>query len=1037
MAFTKEQQQAINEDGKNIIVSAGAGSGKTQVLTQRILRHIKDGVDIRDLLILTFTKDAAREMKNRVLGLLKEKKLNDAISKIDEAYITTFDSFALSIVKKYGYKLNLDKNIKNASDNIIKKIKDDIIEEIFTEYYDANDEKFYNLIRKYTVKNDLNIRALIKKVIDAVELMPDSEAFFVKAESKYYSSEHDEFLRKEIEELSKRKVIEIKKQIKKLLDVVDLPNKKIAEEANKLLEELIEADNYEEYRKIIRSIEFPNCARNSEKLIKDTKQELTNKLKEFTNYFGFEAVDEPIKEYNMTKDDGLFILDICHEVMRRLKEFKIEHSYFTFADIAIMAIDIVKKFPLVREEIKNKYHEILIDEYQDTSDLQEAFISYIAKNNVYMVGDIKQSIYRFRNANPYIFKKKYNDYSNLINGMKIDLNKNFRSRKETIEDFNLIFNLAMTDETGDASYAESHQMSFGLEAYDKLGAVDYDCHMEIKRFIEPEEFDPDGEIIKKSKKKEYDTYEAQMNYIALDIQKRMKYYKVLDKEEGFRPIRYSDICILISDSTKFVDFLHLLDRYGIPACINCNKDLKNSLIAKPLVNLYKLILYKKYDEYDENYKHAVVSVLRSFIYNYSDDVIFDIINNKKHNKLIDDVYSFLKEYKNYSINDTFDYMLNYFGIYEKILKVGNILEANVEINKIKDIINDYVMLGNSEFEAAANTVVTLNYSNEKNEFDNFIDPKANMVKIMTIHKSKGLEFPLCYFPFLDKHFRVEGQTDGLLFDVLYGFSLNSGNDFITKKSFIKKVIVDNIRILDISEKVRLFYVALTRAREKMILTYYQNGDSDKISSFKDILGMTNASSFTFDVDPREYINLENTKENNSKTNGTRTFIDNKYSFKGERLKLAHASMKVSDIIDNNTRRNINLGLKMHEYLECLDFHNLDFSNISDEFIKNKLISLFKMPLFAKINEANVYQEYEFYYQQEHEYIHGIIDLFLVFKDEIYLIDYKLSNTNKREYEKQLKIYKDFLTSKFNLPVRVYLVSLLNQTQKELNLWSII
>lgn len=1037
MAFTNEQLQAINEDGKNIIVSAGAGSGKTQVLTRRILRHVMEGVDIRNLLILTFTKDAAREMKDRVLGLLKENHLDDAISKIDEAYITTFDSFALAIVKKYGYKLNLDKNIKNASENIIDKIKDDIIDDIFADYYDTNNEQFYNLLRKYTIKNDSNLKELIKKIIALVELMPDSEEFFSKASDKYYSSLHDEFLREEIEGLSKRRVEEIKKQIKKLLDVIDIPNKKLGEEADKVLEALIEANNYKEYRKIIKEINMPNCARKSEPIIKDTKTDLKKKTDDFLAYFDFEDVDEPINEYNKTKDEGLFILDMCHEVMKRLRVFKNEHSYFTFADIAIMAIDIVKNFTDVREEIKNKYHEILIDEYQDTSDLQEAFISYIAKNNVYMVGDIKQSIYRFRNANPYIFKKKYNDYSKEINGIKIDLNKNFRSRKETIEDFNLIFNMAMTDEVGDASYASEHQMSFGLKAYDEAGVVDYDSHMEIKRFIEPEEFDDEGNLIKKSKKKEYDSNEAQMNYIALDIQKRMKYYKVLDKEEGFRPIRYSDICILIADSTKFTDFLHVLDKYGIPACINCNKDLKKSLIAKPLVNLYKLILYKKYDLWDENYNHAVISVLRSFIYNYSDDVIFNIINNKEHNKLIDDIYGFLKEYKNFSISDTFDYMLNYFGIYEKIVRVGNILEANVEISKVKDILNDYVMLGNSEFMAASNTIETLNNVNEKNEFDNFIDPKANMVKIMTIHKSKGLEFPLCYFPFLDKHFREEGQTDCLLFDTSYGFSLNSGDDFITKKSFIKKLITDNAKILNISEKVRLFYVALTRAREKMILTYYQNSESKQINSFKDILGMANASSFTFDVDPREYLEVKNAKINDSRIKGTRSLVDNKYKFVGERLKISHASMKVSDIIDNNTRRNINLGLKMHEYLECLDFHNLDFSNISDEFIKNKLINLFKMPLFAKINEANVYQEYEFYSKQEQEYIHGIIDLFLVFKDEIYLIDYKLSNTNKAEYEKQLKIYKDFLTSKFDLPVRVYLVSLLNQTQKELDLWSII
>lgn len=1023
MPYTKEQELAINEGGKNIIVSAGAGSGKTQVLTQRILRHVKEGIDIRKLLILTFTKAAAKEMKERVIGLLKKNDLKEALHHIDSAYITTFDSFSLSVVKKYGYHLQLEKDIRVADGGILLGIKCEIIERIFNQLYEEENESFFTLLQKYTVKDDRPIRELLLNIMENVELIPNENTFFSTTKA-YYSNEHLNNLKHAIENFCREEFDIIVKLADSVKELCLENNVKLVEALQFFIDSALQSTTYCQMRNLVSEFELPRLGKNSDAALKEAKDLLSKQTKKFLQTFFYETLDEATNEYCLSQSDAMFVFDLVKRINDELVIFKKENMYYSFSDIAKMAITLVRDFKEVQEELKNQYYEILIDEYQDTSDLQETFINYISKSNVYMVGDIKQSIYRFRNANPYIFKEKYNKYRSSPVDLKIDLTKNFRSRKEVISDFNLIFNEAMKEKQGDADYSNDHQMIFGQTDYESKGAVSYDTHMEIRRFMIPEEFDEDGKVIKPPK---VDNSLAQMVYIAKDILKKKKTYSVLSKDDGFRNIMWKDFCILISSSTKFQQFKQLLQYFNIPTIIDANLDLKKSLVAVPLCNLLKVILYTKYKQYDNYYKHALASALRSFIFNYTDDKIFDIIHNKVKDPLFLEFHKLADESSNYSIIDFVDLVLTRFKVYQQIVSIGNILEANVEIERVKTILSDYVSLGYNEIEAITNTIEVLKGDN-KIEYKNFIDPNADMVRIMTIHKSKGLEFPVCYFPFLDSKFNIEETKQTLGFDIEYGMFLPKVDGKLENKTIIKDLVVHRIRKEEISERVRVFYVALTRAREKMVMTYKGN-NSMAVSNpgcFRDLLTMANVDSFCFDTDPRDYqIGREYSFSRSAEINGgSKTIQDIGISYEKEKLRTSHASKKIQSVLDLKTRQSIDLGLKLHAYLESLDFHNLDIETIEDKFVQEKLKSLFHLPLFATIKEARVYQEYEFIWQSQGQRIHGIIDLLLLYEDKAVIIDYKLSQTKKTEYVKQLRVYKGFLETKVDVPIKTYLVSLL-------------
>ena len=1004
MANTKEQQWAIDAEGSNIIVSAGAGSGKTAVLTQRVIRKIMSGVDVSKLLVLTFTNEAASEMKNRIRDAIIKNNLTKQLNLLDAAYITTFDSYALSVVKKYAYKLNISKNIGIIDSNIITIYKYKVIDKIFDEMY--GEEDFDNLINDFCLKDDTSLKKDIIKLSEKLDLQLDKEKY-IKEYFLHYDNE--EFIGKMINDymhLIRNKVIQLKDIYEEFTSYCsDSLIKKIDEYFNGLFN----AVEYDEYVLFMSksSVRFTSVDENGLVL----KEELKKKIEEIKKLLRFKDKNELTLGIEKTRRNIQVILNIISKMDNEVAKYKDKTGSYEFNDIAHMALGIVQNNLEIREEIRNYFNEIMVDEYQDTSNIQEEFVSLISNNNVYMVGDVKQSIYRFRNANPYIFQDKYNRYSKHDGGIKIDLLKNFRSRNETLFNINEIFNLIMDDEIGNADYLDSHNMVYGNTAYD-LENPGHDNNIEIYNY--------DNEI-----NTMYTREEKEIFIISEDIKEKIKNkYQVFDKKSNhLRDIKYSDICI-ITDRNKYLDkYKKILEYEEIPSVIYMDHELTNDNVVLIIKNLISLVDYVNKGIIDDKFRYLFVSVARSFIFTYSDDMIYQIDKNKRYYQ--DEI---IKKCKLINLNNPLEDIINeifmVFNIYEKLTTLSEIDEYLIRIDNILDIASNLSGLGYNleEFinyiEDVLNKGLTIKYSTNTS-----ID---NAVKIMNIHKSKGLEFSLCYFTGMHNEFTIKEINDKILVSDKGGIILpyiNENGDI--SQNILKDLYVDNFFKEEISEKIRLFYVALTRCREKMIIVTSLDKEKNgygrlvpvnmrlKYRSFLDILNsidiidkyvVNKEANYTHDY------NIIKLKEITKHTDGE--VIDKKeIKINYEVGENKHFS-KESDILDIDSVKAMKYGTLIHEELEYADF---------DKKNNKYLEKLFNV---ISSDYINVYREYEFSYQENNIVYNGVIDLMLEYDDYINIIDYKLKNIMDEKYNLQLRGYKKYIESISNKVVNIYLYSLI-------------
>ena len=596
MNFTENQQKAITTSGKNIIISAGAGSGKTAVLTERVLRLVKEGIKPNNLLILTFTNAAAKEMKERIKSKLIKENFEEEASLVDSSYITTFDSFSLAILKKYHYLLNISNDIKPAEETIILIEKEKILENIFNKLYQEEHPAFTNLIRDFLLKNDDDIRKLILKIYSKLELKTNIEEYLNSYEEKYFSNEFIDQLIKEYTDFLKEKVNEIYDVFKLLENEID------SDYTNKIIidiEKLSKSNTYNEIRENSNIIvpRLPNNQTEEVKTLKQELKDLIDGLISLTKKEEKELIDDIIS----TKENTLEIIRIIKELHEELMKYKEKNELYTFTDIAKKSINLIKNFREVKESLTNEFAEIMIDEYQDTSDIQEEFINLIAKNNIYMVGDIKQSIYRFRNANPYIFKEKYNRYSEGVEGLKIDLVENFRSREEVLDSINDMFERFMDQEIGGADYKVSHRLKFGLKQYNSFKNIDM-YNTELLMY-------DDKNLIKNTTKTEEEAFQ-----IAKDINLKLNTFKVYDSSLGKeRNIEYKDITILLPTKKDFELYKKILEFNKIPSTIVKDLSLSKEDDIYIINNLLKLIIYIKEEKYDIDFRYVFTSIMRSML----------------------------------------------------------------------------------------------------------------------------------------------------------------------------------------------------------------------------------------------------------------------------------------------------------------------------------------------------------------------------------------------------------------------------------------
>lgn len=1016
-SWTKEQEEAINKEGMNIIVSAGAGSGKTAVLTERVITKVKKGISVDKLLILTFTKAAAAEMKERIRASIKNMNNEEELNKLDSAYITTFDSFALSVVKKYHYLLNVSKNITIGNDNVFKLEKEKILDEIFEKLYQEKNSNFLKLIDELCVKDDKEIRDYILNIRSKLDMKVDSSTFLDTYLDNFYSDSFLDYLTKEYTKILTTKIDELKVNLNELSYYCEgIYYNKVEE----VLIPLLNSQTYEEIKESI-NVKIPSLPRGSEEILKQKKELVVDTIKQIKDLIKFDNVEDIKKQLKSTKEYASTTVYILKELDKKIKEYKINNDIYEFNDVATMAIKLLKDNEEVRIELKNYFYEILIDEYQDTSDIQEEFINLIANNNVYMVGDIKQSIYRFRNANPYIFKNKYDNYSKHLNGEKIDLNKNFRSRSEVITNINLMFDYIMGDNIGGADYKSSHQMIFGNTAYD----LDDEFNMKILTYDKDEMFNKN---------------EIEVFIIAQDIKNKINNkYQVFDKKTStLRDATYNDFVILMDRTTDFELYKKIFEYLNVPLAIYKDEVLNGEVDTTVLCNLLLLIKKVKEKDYSTSFKYLFTSIARSFLFRLKDQEIYDIIKNNTFYK--HDIFLKCQRIANGLEAKTptmlLDEVIDEFNIYENIIKIGNIdailIRLNYTINLSKELMN----LGYDSYQF-------IDYLKEIKEKDYQMKYRVSIgnvdaVKIMTIHKSKGLEYPVCYFAGLYKSFNISDLKEKILFDNDLGIILPFYDEGIGEN--ITKLILKNRYIKEeISEKIRLFYVALTRAREKIIivlpnreLTEFNNLEDNQKLKYRNLADLIYSLGNLVES-YQENISLDTlglTKDYNlvsqkslEQTDISDKIIVQELNIDTNKIEESSFSKKANKVFTKEEQNNIKLGLEMHNILENIDFHNPQLDLIDNKYYRNMVENFLKQ---INIDEnTKIYQEYEFEYEEDKHLYHGIIDLILEYQDHIMIIDYKLKNTVDDAYQKQVSGYKKYIEKITNKKVDTFLYSIMD------------
>ncbi len=1025
--WTKEQEEAIVKSGSNIIVSAGAGSGKTAVLTERIVKKLENKIPVSSFLVLTFTNAAAREMKERIRKkVIENSEISFLADEIDTANITTFDAYSFKLVKKYYYKLGISPNLSIADSLYIREKKREIIEEILSKMYEENNSTLYEFLNLYKAKDDKFLSEYILKISEKIELKSDAFKYLEEYETTYFNDNYLISLTEEYVNIIKTEVDSI---IYEMICLRDNLEDKLYEDFDQIINQMQELETYNDYLVYLSELKLPRLTKGLDEKVKNDKTIISKNIKDLNDkYLIYPDIEYMINDIKGTKVYIKFILQILYKLFVTINEYKFENDIYEFTDIAKLAIKLVKENSDIKDEIKYSLNEILIDEYQDTSDLQEEFIKEIENNNVYMVGDIKQSIYRFRNANPYIFKEKYENYKNNNGGYKIDLNKNFRSRKEVLENINLIFNQLMDNEYGDALYKKEHQMSYGLEDYHNKGSWQNDFNMKILKYM--------GEDLNGYKKEEIEAF-----VIAKDILYKMNSYQIYDKDlKVLRKAKYSDFCVIIDRSTHFELFKKVFESFSIPTAINADTAINGSVISLVIKNLLKLINKTYYHKYDSEYFHALMSVGRSFVCEVDDTELYKIVITKNRDNFISAIIEeIVRKIDRISNVEIYDLLLEKFNVYEKLPLIRNINESLVELEVIRNLIISSSELGKSlfEFEDYISTV----FDGEDKIKYNMNNTNAPGVKIMNIHKSKGLEFPICYFTMLAVGYNKADYNSNFGFFQDLGLYIPT-TDKTARHTIIKKIGIERANHQDVSEKIRLFYVALTRAREQMIFVSPKLAYQDKYrlrsnnNSFNHFMFMLekelNPYSELIDIEQLELsrnylINNKNYENSDNEKIKYQTNLPKFNIIKKERI-----SKEMNMIISNETRKNINLGLDIHEALEVLDFSKMNIDEIScSSFTKDVLTKVLSNDIFKNIRKAKTYHEHEFICTLDEKSYHGIIDLLVIYDDHIDIIDYKLSNVEHEEYITQLGVYKKYVETKSDKKINCYLLSLLKNEIKEI------
>ena len=921
VSWTTEQQQVIDLRNRNILVSAAAGSGKTAVLVERIVKIITDKnhpVDIDHLLIVTFTNAAAAEMRERI-GNAIEKALDEQpgnehllrqLTLIHNAQITTIDSFCLYVVRNHFHEIDLEPNFRIGDEGELKLLREDVLGRVLEQNYEEPSEAFSDFVEGYASgRTDAALNEMILQLYEFSRSYPWPEKWLDSFVGIYRIENREEldraewlapltqnirFVLKDCEQLLKQALAVTQQD-----DGPDMYEKAVRSDLEKY-ESLSKLTSFCELSVALSDIKYDRLAssRGFEgdpdklELVKSLREQAKDVVKKLCKQYFFCSPEMMIGQLERTEP-------MLEEVVRLTKQFadefaaaKRRKNLVDFHDVEHFALQILvdeetEKAKKTAEEFRDTFEEIMIDEYQDSNEVQETLLRSISReergeNNIFMVGDVKQSIYRFRLARPELFMKKYDSYSlEESTTQRIDLHKNFRSREEVLTCTNDIFYKIMA-------------RSLGNVEYDAEAALYPGASYPVSADFTPEILlaDSNDELLEDTELSDKKTLEAKI--VAEEIRHLMKTQPVTDKATGtLRAARYSDIVILLRSLSGWADSLvEVLNENGIPAHTVSSTGYFSTVEVQTVLSMLRLLDNPRQDIpmaavlrspmaglTDEELAvlrledgsvpfHEAVLELAEGLYEEdgqkeisdseadseadqkqgrnADGKKEDDIETTAHRKLL----KFYKKYRQLRqlvpdtpIHELIEIILREtgYGHYVAAMPAGNRRTANLNM-----LLEKAAAYEKTSYKGLFHFV---RYIDELQKYDvdfgeaDMVGENEDVVRIMSIHKSKGLEFPIVIVSGMGKNFNKQDTRSKMVLHPELGIGLDymDGKKRIKSPTIAKKAIAKQIDLENLGEELRVLYVALTRAKEKLILTGTLKDAPEKLEFFRQQANLSKAA----------------------------------------------------------------------------------------------------------------------------------------------------------------------------------------------------
>lgn len=910
MKFTPEQQRVIELHNSNILVSAAAGSGKTAVLVERIIRMICDGehpADIDRLLIVTFTNAAAAEMRERIAAgitaRLEADPGNEHIQKqsalLHNAQITTIDSFSLFLIRNHFNEIGLDPDFRVADEGEIKLLQQEVLAQLLEDAYAGQfvpeaPEQFHACVEYFCPGGRESVlEQHILNLSRYAGSFPWPEEWLEERKNDYAAGDMEALVHSDYGQYLTERVnrtvegcLEKLREVKRLCELPDGPYMygELTEAEIEQLERLTSCKDLEEQAAKIPAVTFARLPSKKDDSVDPAKRELAkairnsvkDTLSDLSESYFKTPLELAVEQGKACREPLRILLDLVLEFDRRLLAAKQERHLIDFSDMEHYALQILLKREKVEEsdgtgtdrtetkyrivpsdvamEYRQYFQEILIDEYQDSNLVQEYLLSAISgeeegRYNRFMVGDVKQSIYKFRLARPELFLEKYDTYQETGDLCRIDLAKNFRSRIQVVDAVNGVFSRIMSREIGGIAYDDKAALYPGA-VYPAQEDPAYGSELLLIRKPEKGEREESGigEQHAEGAGVLVD-YDNVRQLEALAIAARIKQLKgslqVMEKSTGeLRPVRYSDMVILLRTTSGWdEEFKKILEQQGIPVYITSKTGYFGALEVQELLQFLRVLDNPRQDI-------PLFGVMQSVFGGFTQEEIAQIRSGGEgHSRKRMTLYEALKEVAQSGRTEDTELSIKANDFLQRIDHYRNLTPYTSIRDLLQRILDDYDYLNyvtalptGSKRRANVEMLLTkasafektsyfglfhfIRYMEQLEKYDvdygeaDTLDENADVVRIMSIHKSKGLEFPVVFVSGLSKRFNMQDANQSLIVDMDLGVAVDYVDSVrrIKNKTLRRAVLSAKMKEDNLAEELRVLYVALTRAREKLILT---------------------------------------------------------------------------------------------------------------------------------------------------------------------------------------------------------------------------